>query len=231
MGVTDDEFINSIISDPDDETRRLVYADWLEERGDARAEFLRLQLRRNKEGRERLHRSSRFQELREQLDADWVGVMTTLALPPEPFTFDFDADDLPCASSFEIRWSRGDLGQPGGLVTIRSQFRNPMPLSRDLLRDLRLLSQLNWSLGTCYYGKSDFTIYPFIAECPRRVPTPDITNEELLGRSGRGGSSQRVSGKTGSVRTRSGRCSSHTMMPSLMPTMTDRSCTLRCEST
>jgi uncharacterized protein (TIGR02996 family) len=36
-------FIRAIAADPDDEATRLVYADWLEERGDPRAEFLRVE--------------------------------------------------------------------------------------------------------------------------------------------------------------------------------------------
>jgi len=41
--VTDhDAFVAAIVNAPDDATARLVYADWLEERGDPRAEFLRL---------------------------------------------------------------------------------------------------------------------------------------------------------------------------------------------
>jgi uncharacterized protein (TIGR02996 family) len=43
--VTDDP-LDAVLAHPDDDGPRLVYADWLEERGDAdRAEFVRLQLR------------------------------------------------------------------------------------------------------------------------------------------------------------------------------------------
>lgn len=41
--MTDDDFIDAILTAPaGDDTPRLAYADWLEERGDARAEFVRL---------------------------------------------------------------------------------------------------------------------------------------------------------------------------------------------
>jgi uncharacterized protein (TIGR02996 family) len=44
----DDAFLQSICENPDDDAHRLIYADWLEDRGDsdslARAEFIRLQL-------------------------------------------------------------------------------------------------------------------------------------------------------------------------------------------
>src|SRR5262245_54674013 len=38
----EDAFLGAILDQPDDDTSRLVYADWLEERGDLRGEFLRL---------------------------------------------------------------------------------------------------------------------------------------------------------------------------------------------
>src|SRR5262249_1393667 len=45
-------FLRSILDDPDDEANRLVYADWLEERGDPRAELIRLQLDTDRQARE-----------------------------------------------------------------------------------------------------------------------------------------------------------------------------------
>ena len=42
----DDAFLQAILETPDDDTPRLIYADWLDEHGDvARAEFIRLQCR------------------------------------------------------------------------------------------------------------------------------------------------------------------------------------------
>jgi uncharacterized protein (TIGR02996 family) len=41
----DDAFLQAICEEPDDDTPRLIYADWLEEQGDAdRAEFIRVQV-------------------------------------------------------------------------------------------------------------------------------------------------------------------------------------------
>src|SRR5947208_11915649 len=39
----EDGFIQAMLETPDDDTPRLVYADWLEERGDPRSEFIRVQ--------------------------------------------------------------------------------------------------------------------------------------------------------------------------------------------
>jgi uncharacterized protein (TIGR02996 family) len=37
-------FLQAILANPDDDTLRLIYADWLEERGDPRGEFIRVQI-------------------------------------------------------------------------------------------------------------------------------------------------------------------------------------------
>jgi uncharacterized protein (TIGR02996 family) len=39
----DDAFLQIILENPDDDAPRLIYADWLEERGDPRGEFIRVQ--------------------------------------------------------------------------------------------------------------------------------------------------------------------------------------------
>src|SRR5262245_19188696 len=41
----DHAFVRSICETPDDDTPRLVYADWLEEQGDPRGEFIRVECR------------------------------------------------------------------------------------------------------------------------------------------------------------------------------------------
>ncbi|MFO0845893.1 MAG: TIGR02996 domain-containing protein [Gemmataceae bacterium] len=43
--MTDDVFLSAILIDPDDDLPRLAYADWLEEQGDPRGEFLHIQCR------------------------------------------------------------------------------------------------------------------------------------------------------------------------------------------
>lgn len=42
--VTEREFLDAIVRSPDDDELRRVFADWLDERGDVRGEFVRLQL-------------------------------------------------------------------------------------------------------------------------------------------------------------------------------------------
>jgi uncharacterized protein (TIGR02996 family) len=65
----------AVLADPADEAPRLVYADWLEERGDPRGEYLRVDLDlaradgRNAEFKAGLRRA---RELRAGLDRSWV---------------------------------------------------------------------------------------------------------------------------------------------------------------
>lgn len=72
-------FLDAILANPDDDEPRLVYADWLEERGDQRAEWLRAEVayfgcdvwaRRE---RKALHFSLR--RARDTTDLDWVAAL------------------------------------------------------------------------------------------------------------------------------------------------------------
>ena len=66
-------FLRAIADDPGDEARRLVFADWLEEHGDWRAEFIRLDcsLRGTEAYQpEYTEQRTRWQELRSQLSAN-----------------------------------------------------------------------------------------------------------------------------------------------------------------
>jgi uncharacterized protein (TIGR02996 family) len=62
-------FLKAIEANPKDMATRLVYADWLEERGDSRGEFLRLEA-------EAQRIESRLQALRQRLDPHWLKVVS-----------------------------------------------------------------------------------------------------------------------------------------------------------
>jgi uncharacterized protein (TIGR02996 family) len=70
-------FLRALLASPDDNTLRLVYADWLEERDDPRATFLRLEVAlhqsepnaRPRDLLERLHHA------RASLDARWLALV------------------------------------------------------------------------------------------------------------------------------------------------------------
>jgi uncharacterized protein (TIGR02996 family) len=78
--MTDDTtFVNAIVAHPDDRTPRLIYADWLDERGDPRAEFVRLQVRLGEIGRpsaEYARVFDRLKELEPTVPEDWLLLMT-----------------------------------------------------------------------------------------------------------------------------------------------------------
>jgi uncharacterized protein (TIGR02996 family) len=93
--MTDDDFIQAIVASPDDDELRLVYADWLEEQGDPRGDYLRLavalekvesalrsldcgnkdQRARQRYAREKGRLLSRLRELLLQVSPDWVARM------------------------------------------------------------------------------------------------------------------------------------------------------------
>jgi uncharacterized protein (TIGR02996 family) len=70
----EDPFIRAILDSPGDETPRLVYADWLEERGDPRGAYLRAEQEAVRTGD-----TSKMLELAVGLDPVWVARVT---LPP-----------------------------------------------------------------------------------------------------------------------------------------------------
>src|SRR5262245_39883880 len=72
----EEAFLQATLDTPDEDAPRLIYADWLEERGDPRGEFIRVQcaLARpdlNDAGRAKLQ--AREQELLLKHGRDWLG--------------------------------------------------------------------------------------------------------------------------------------------------------------
>jgi uncharacterized protein (TIGR02996 family) len=81
---TEEAFLDSICADPRDSTPRLVYADWLEERGDPRAAYLRVLcewLACHPTPDEEL--IDRERELRGTLDRRWLARIRGLAVREE----------------------------------------------------------------------------------------------------------------------------------------------------
>ena len=74
------QFLRALFNQPDDELR-LVYADWLEDRGDARAEFLRLEVELQslpKRSTRRKKLQQEMEKLRRHLDDNWLMRMSIL---------------------------------------------------------------------------------------------------------------------------------------------------------
>src|SRR5579871_5981795 len=78
----DDPFLSAILAAPDDDLPRLIYADWLDERGDAdRAEFIRTQIelaRLPAALRRRSPLAARERELLAGHEADWLGPLSEI---------------------------------------------------------------------------------------------------------------------------------------------------------
>src|SRR5262245_50353496 len=72
-------FLRAIHSHPDDEALRLIYADWLQERGDPRAEYLRLEVELHGPAKGDKARMETLQEQVQEyfptLDTCWVARM------------------------------------------------------------------------------------------------------------------------------------------------------------
>jgi uncharacterized protein (TIGR02996 family) len=70
----EEPFIQAILASPSDEAPRLIYADWLEERGDPRGEYLRTRIalaRMPKKDKRRASFRKRLDELRPSIDSEW----------------------------------------------------------------------------------------------------------------------------------------------------------------
>jgi uncharacterized protein (TIGR02996 family) len=86
--VTEDAFLNAIVSAPEDNSSLSIYADWLEEQGDAesaaKCAFLRLTvesvpaLSNAEKSRWRRAKHKRLKALAAQLDTDWLRVVSRL---------------------------------------------------------------------------------------------------------------------------------------------------------
>ena len=103
--MSDDSFLSAILAAPDDDLPRMIYADWLDERGDPdRAEFIRTQIElarlpRNAPGRRPL-RAQAAELLRRHRSA-WLA-----PLPRLP----------------EVRFNGFERGFPGRVVTTEPSF-------------------------------------------------------------------------------------------------------------
>src|SRR5947208_16752710 len=81
-GLTQDQaFLAAIVDDPDDDSLRLIYADWLEEQGDPRGEFIRVQCelaRLAEDDRRRWELADRERALLAEHEQRWVGPVRDL---------------------------------------------------------------------------------------------------------------------------------------------------------
>mgnify|MGYP002624103105 CR=1 FL=1 len=74
MDVQEQGLRDAVLSDPDSDDPRLIYADWLEERGDVRGEFIRLQcqLSHEQDGDQRWELQCRQEAMLEKYLLKWI---------------------------------------------------------------------------------------------------------------------------------------------------------------
>jgi uncharacterized protein (TIGR02996 family) len=157
----DTAFLQAMLASPEDASTRLVYADWLEQRGDGRGEFLRLDLqveRYNREDGSESNLERRHRELAATIDPGWLTLVTTLGRPFQQGPrsrdfFDCEASERPFTEP---------LGTRGRIVTFECQFRGEQIWQAGLAEDLQLLSGLE--LDECAYGAASIAMHPFICE-------------------------------------------------------------------
>jgi uncharacterized protein (TIGR02996 family) len=84
MNTTEDGLIRSIAAEPEDDTPRLVYSDWLEEHGQPeRAEFIRAQIALARDPVDSPRRRAlafRARQLLDAHEADWLGALRQQAI-------------------------------------------------------------------------------------------------------------------------------------------------------
>ena len=185
----DSDFLRRILAAPQDVNLRLRYADWLEARGDERAEFARMdpdlerisyvawlegdghldyylenfpEVKREAEER-RTSQSIREQrrELGRSLEPEWVAFMNTLGCPFYPFNF-FNNHGSPREIAPDDLPFKERIGTRGPLVVFESDFRNESSFDRGLMCDVDFLSQLK--LTECAYGAATCPVHPFLCE-------------------------------------------------------------------
>jgi uncharacterized protein (TIGR02996 family) len=78
MASEDSQFLSAILAKPHDQELRLVYADWLQERGDPRGDYLRVRCQLDAlPVEQRIHSPlhAREQELRQLCPANWLAAL------------------------------------------------------------------------------------------------------------------------------------------------------------
>ena len=187
----DDEIalLRGILVKPDDTARRLNYADWLEERRDPRARFLRMapdlerisyvawleldgeldwyiqnfpEVKREAEERQA---SAQLRDQRRalgsQLDPNWVAFLNTMGCAFQPFFF-FNNSGGPRECQPDELPFAVPIGTRGSLIAFESDFQKERDWDQGLMRDLGFLTQLE--LGDCYNGAARCPVHPFICE-------------------------------------------------------------------
>jgi uncharacterized protein (TIGR02996 family) len=194
---SDETFLRAILRSPGDRLTRLVYADWLEERGDPRARYVRADsdaerinyidwLRRRNRSLD--YYIERFPEVARQIEEwparekerrlaralpgwvspAWVAFMDSLGRPFEPYLF-WNNGTPQAFQPEELPFSRR-VGTRGSVITFEGEFESDESWDPGLPKDLLFLTRLDLS-ANCAYGAASCPVYPFLCElAPGRGP-------------------------------------------------------------
>src|SRR5262249_19642646 len=143
-----------------------VYADWLQDRADPRAAYVRLKLELD-DGEEPYVYDPQphldpLRELGATLNPGWVAFMETLAQPFKPIAF---AEDGFTES----------IGKRGRVAVFESQYRSEECLNSELLADLIFLTA--FGKPPCAYGEYDVALSGFL--CELRNTTQPSTDADV----------------------------------------------------
>ena len=185
----DPTFLRAIMVSPADASNRRVYADWLEERGDPRAQFLRIdadfdqinyvdwlerdgsidyyvenfpEIGRLAEERRSVEPARKeLENLGSGIDREWVSFMRTLGRPFRRFFFFNNHGEPRECQPDELPFNE-PIGIRGAVITFATAFTDDGAWDSDLMSDLRFLCELE--LTDCEYGAARCPVHPFICE-------------------------------------------------------------------
>lgn len=128
--MSDDAFIRAILADPADDAARLIYADWLEERGNPRGEYLRLEVALAALGRAEPVRGQLQDRLREAaagIDLSWLAAVSRVPIENCGVSFQFRCpkrwEQLQPTSDEAVRF----CGNAGSGFTFAPPSKSPRP--------------------------------------------------------------------------------------------------------
>jgi uncharacterized protein (TIGR02996 family) len=179
MQYDDIAFQRAILANPADTTLKLVYADWLQDRADPRAEYVRAQielagaeealnrplsytfptsplqaqLEREDEAKKVAEARRKLIGSGRTLHPEWVGFMQSLAQPFAAITFQEGTPGHPFTET---------VGRCGRVAMLESKYRAADIGDGGLLADLAFLISIEW--GECCYGATDCPMYGFLCE-------------------------------------------------------------------
>src|SRR5271166_1502115 len=100
----EEAFLAAIREFPDDNVPRLIYADWLEERGDPRAKFLRMEcLLKNASPQDGKYAElkAHLRAISSQVDLEWAALVSRAPIWLEPERFFFESQGW---THFTVGW-------------------------------------------------------------------------------------------------------------------------------